>query len=70
MARKADFDPELRERCEKAFARGAEPTLDGLVEDITLGQGNLTEAEQKLLFLFHVRKQITRMESEEAGKEK
>jgi len=70
MVRRADFDPELRERCEKAFARGAEPTLVGLVEDVTLGQGTLTETEQKLLFLFHVRKQIARMESEEAGKEK
>lgn len=67
MIRKADFDPELRERCEKAFARGDEPQLDGLVADIALGQGQLTETEQKLLFLFHVRKQIVRMEHEGAG---
>lgn len=67
MIQKADFDPELRERCEKAFARGDEPQLDGLVRDIVLGQGQLTETEQKLLFLFHVRKQIIRMEHEGAG---
>lgn len=67
MIRKAEFDPELRERCERAFARGDEPQLDGLVADIALGQGQLTETEQKLLFLFHVRKQIIRMEHEGAG---
>lgn len=67
MIRRAEFDPELKMRCERAFARGEEPILDGLVADIATGQGTLTETEQKLLFLFHVRKQIVRMESEGAG---
>jgi hypothetical protein len=67
MIRRAEFDPDLQERCKRAFARGEEPLLDGLVSDITLGKGQLTEAEQKLLFLFHVRKQIIRMEHEGAG---
>lgn len=64
MIRKAECDPELRSRCEKAFKRGEEPVLDGLVADIVTGQGQLTETEQKLLFLFHVRKQIIRMDKE------
>lgn len=67
MIRKAEFDPELQERCKRAFERGEEPVLDGLISDITLGKGQLTEVEQKLLFLFHVRKQIIRMEQEGAG---
>lgn len=67
MIRRAEFDPELRERCERACARGEEPILDGLVADITTGEGQLTDAEQKLLFLFHVRKQTIRMEQQGAG---
>lgn len=67
MIRRAEVDPELQQRCQKAFERGEEPILDGLVADITTGKGNLTETEQKLLFLFHVRKQIIRMEHEGAG---
>lgn len=67
MIRRAEVDPELQARCERAFLRGDEPVLDGLVADIVTGQGQLTETEQKLLFLFHVRKQITRMEKEGAG---
>ncbi len=67
MIRKAEFDPELKARCESAFERGEEPALDGLISDITMGKGQLTEVEQKLLFLFHVRKQIIRMEAEGAG---
>jgi spore maturation protein CgeB len=67
MIRKAEFDPELKERCERAYTRGEEPILDGLIADITTGEGQLTDTEQKLLFLFHVRKQIIRMEHEGAG---
>ncbi len=67
MIRKAEFDPELKERCERAYARGEEPGLDGLIADIATGKGQLTPTEQKLLFLFHVRKQIIRMEHEGAG---
>jgi spore maturation protein CgeB len=67
MIRRAESDPELQQRCQRAFERGEEPILDGLVADITTGKGDLTETEQKLLFLFHVRKQIIRMEYEGAG---
>jgi spore maturation protein CgeB len=67
MIRRAEFDSELKNRCERAFARGEEPILDGLIADIATGQGQLTDTEQKLLFLFHVRKQIVRMEHEGAG---
>lgn len=67
MIRRAESDPELKKRCERAYARGEEPILDGLIADITAGEGQLTDTEQKLLFLFHVRKQIVRMEHEGAG---
>lgn len=67
MIRRAEFDPELKERCKAAYHRGEEPLLDGLIADITLGEGQLSDTEQKLLFLFHVRKQIVRMEHERAG---
>jgi spore maturation protein CgeB len=59
--------PELYERCKAAYERGEQPGLDGLVSDIATGQGSLTETEQKLLFLFHVSKQIIRMVQEEKG---
>lgn len=66
MVRSKRF-PELEKRCEVAFARGEEPNLDALISDIVAGKGKLTETEQKLLFLFHVRKQIIRMKQEENG---
>jgi spore maturation protein CgeB len=59
--------PELHDRCKKAFERGEEPALDALISDIVTGKGKLTETEQKLLFLFHIRKQIVRMAREEVG---
>lgn len=58
---------ELSERCEKAFARGEEPILDGLISDIVSGNGQLSDTEQKLLFLYHIRKQMIRMRAEENG---
>jgi spore maturation protein CgeB len=67
MEKRSDKFPELKERCQVAAARGEEPTLDALVSDIVTGKGKLSETEQKLLFLFHVRKQIIRMTREEAG---
>jgi spore maturation protein CgeB len=60
-------DQELHQRCVIAHQRGEEANLDGLVSDIVTGKGKLTETEQKLLFLFHVRKQIIRMKEEEMG---
>lgn len=67
MLDRAKPHPELLARCEAAYKRGEEPILDGLVADIVTGKGKLSETEQKLLFLFHIRKQIIRMRSEEAG---
>ncbi len=67
MIEKASFDPELQRQCERASARGADPVLDGIVSEIVTGHGSLTEAEQKLLFLHHVKKQILRMDKGGAG---
>lgn len=70
MINRVDGEPELKERCERAFARGEEPALDGLIADIVTGKGKLTETEQKLLFMHHVKSQIVRMRTEEAGLKK
>jgi spore maturation protein CgeB len=67
MLKRAEKFPELKARCEASKDRGEEPNLDGLISDIVTGNGKLTDTEQKLLFLFHVRKQIIRMTREEAG---
>ncbi len=67
MEKRCEKLPELQKRCQVAAARGEEPTLDALISDIVTGNGKLSETEQKLLFLFHVRKQIIRMTREEAG---
>ncbi|MCB0335922.1 MAG: glycosyltransferase, partial [Bdellovibrionales bacterium] len=60
-------EPELHARCQHAFRRGEEPGLDGLLADIATGKGALTETEQKLLFMFHISKQMIRMKREEMG---
>jgi spore maturation protein CgeB len=67
MLERTKSNTELHERCQRAFERGEEPKLDGLIVDILVGQGKLTETEQKLLFLHHVSKQIIRMKQEEMG---
>ena len=67
LLRRAEPHPELNERCKRAFTRGEEPNMDGLISDIVTGEGKLTETEQKLLFLFHIRKQIIRMKAADAG---
>jgi spore maturation protein CgeB len=66
LSRSKKFE-ELGERCQRAFDRGEQANLDGLVADIMTGQGDLTETEQKLLFLYHVRKQMIRIETSRAG---
>lgn len=70
MIRRAANDPELKERCQRAMMRGEEPALDGLIADIVTGKGKLSETEQKLLFMHHVKSQIIRMRSEESGTRK
>ena len=67
LIERASKDSELEKRCIDAYQRGEEPKLDALVYDIANGKGKLTETEQKLLFLFHVRKQIIMMKFEESG---
>lgn len=67
---KAKGRDELYQRCQDAFVRGEEPILDGLISDIIIGRGKLSETEQKLLFLYHVRKQMIRMRAEETGENK
>lgn len=67
MLKRAQAYPELYERCEKSFKRGEEPNLDALISDIVTGNGHLSETEQKLLFMYHVRKQIINMTREETG---
>lgn len=64
MLKRAEIDPELQARCQAAFKRGEEPILDGLVSEVTTGTGKLTPTEQKLMFLFHVRKQMVFMQRE------
>lgn len=68
LLQRAQPHDELYERCDAAFTRGEEPILDGLVADVVQGKGKLSETEQKLMFLFHVRKQMIRMRYEESGK--
>ncbi|MEN9846189.1 MAG: hypothetical protein RIS36_1336 [Pseudomonadota bacterium] len=70
MIRRAANDPELKERCQRAMMRGEEPALDGLIADIVTGKGKLSETEQKLLFMHHVKSQIIRIRSEESGARK
>lgn len=67
MIEKTKSRPELNKRCRLAFNKGEEPGLDALVADIVTGKGELTETEQKLLFLFHLSKQTIRMKKEEQG---
>ncbi len=50
--------PELESRFQHAFRRGDAPELNSLVADIQTGKGTLTETEQKLLFLHHIKSQI------------
>ena len=67
MLRRARRHEELYQRCKKAFIAGEEANLDGLVWDIVAGQGDLSETEQKLLFLQHVRNLIIHVNKEERG---
>ena len=50
---------ELSNRFKSVYDRGQEPMLDSLVQDIQTGRGSLTETEQTLLFLHHIRSQIS-----------
>ena len=69
MIRRAKPYKELEQRVLVAYKRGEEATLDALISDIVTGNGNLTETEQKLLFLHHIKSQIIRMSKDDVKKE-
>ena len=58
---------ELRSKLEVVYERGEEPTLEGLINDIENKKGKLTPTEMKLLFLHHVRSQISVIETKRNG---
>lgn len=60
--------PELHQRFSALFERGDEPNLQDLVADIQTGKGTLTEAEQRLLFLYHIKTQIAFINDLKEGK--
>jgi spore maturation protein CgeB len=59
MLREAQGLDELQNRMHRAYEAGDEPTLDTLVSEITTGKGALSDVEQKLLFLYHIGKQVS-----------
>ena len=67
LMNKAKQHDELSLRCNKAYERGEQPNLDGLISDIVTGQGKLSDTEKKLLFMYHLKKQIVRQTAEDAG---
>ncbi len=54
----AEF-PELRNRFDTVYKRGGETKLQELVDDIQIGKGSLSDVELKLLFLHHIKMQVT-----------
>lgn len=64
----AEAYPDLKQRFEQACERGMEPKLESLVADIQTGNGSLTEMEQRLLFLHHIKTQIVYVNNLRTGK--
>jgi spore maturation protein CgeB len=60
---------ELSDRYTTLYERGEEPRLQNLIEDIQLGEGSLSDTEQKLLFLHHVKTQISNVNNARKEKE-
>lgn len=50
--------PELFSRLERVYERGDEPSLDSLVAEISIGSGTLSQLDQELLFLHHVKQNM------------
>ena len=65
----AKEQPELEQLYVEAKGKGFEPSLEALVANIAIGQGPLSEAERKLLFLHHVRDQVSYVNRLRAGQE-
>ncbi|HMO16820.1 MAG TPA: glycosyltransferase [Oligoflexia bacterium] len=57
----ASADDELKDYLMKAKDKGADPVLEDLVAPLVNSRGVLTEVEQKLLLLNHMRGQITQI---------
>ena len=55
--------PELEKKMQEVYQRGDEPQLDALIDGVTAGKGQLSEFEQKLLFLHHIRSQTTTIQT-------
>jgi len=55
--------PELEASLKRIQDRGEEPQLDYLLAEIHNGKGTLSELEQKLLFLHHIRSQTTHIQN-------
>lgn len=64
----AEKFPELSSRLQSVYQRGLDPSIDALAAEIQSGQGALSDAERRLLFLFHVKKQIKYVNDLRAGK--
>ncbi len=60
--------PELRKRFDEIYEAGGDPKLETLVARIQLGKGSLTETEQRLLFLHHIKGQIAYVNELREGK--
>jgi spore maturation protein CgeB len=67
MMRRVSPESELYRRCAEGYERGFDPTLDSLAAGIMAGNGDLSETEQKLLFMFHIRQQMILMKAEETA---
>ncbi|MFN8388678.1 MAG: glycosyltransferase [Bdellovibrionota bacterium] len=59
VLREAQEFPELEARLRQVYERGEDCTFDAVLSDIQNGKGALSEMEQRLLFLHHIRSQIT-----------
>jgi spore maturation protein CgeB len=60
--REAKQFPELEARLRTVYERGEDPTFDSVIADIQTGKGELSGFEQRLLFLHHIRSQITQIQ--------
>jgi spore maturation protein CgeB len=67
MMKRLEPASELYKRCFDAYERGSDPILDSLAAGIMLGKGDLSETEQKLLFLYHIRQQMVMLKEQEVA---
>lgn len=65
----AEKFPELHKRMESIRNHGLPPDIDSLAGEIQAGKGQLSEVEERILFLFHLKKQIRYINDLKSGKE-